>query len=88
MILGVHPPRFEERETVTAKEKFTKGQRVRLTAAGRAAFPKSQIVLGTVTGFGRNIPGLEAPTNSTVRVHPDGRSEASTYHMDFWEPAE
>jgi hypothetical protein len=73
---------------VTAREKFTVNQRVRMTPEAAAAFavhPRragvdNPAAFGTVRGFGRE-PDL-------VRVQRDGQKTVSSYSMNFWEPSE
>ena len=66
---------------------FRSGQRVRLSAEGVAM------------GFGKANPRYNRPTYSggvvtrvlgvrLIRVIPDGREVAITWHEDFWEPAD
>jgi hypothetical protein len=66
----------------TARERFTIGQRVTLSEAGRRLFgtrggAREGLTTGVVVGFGR------APCTS-VRVRRDGNKTAASYHMDFW----
>jgi hypothetical protein len=67
---------------MTAREKFTRGQRVRLTDYGEASFPRRRGATGVVIGFGRRGVG-----DALVRIRQDGRKTRESYHMDFWEPA-
>lgn len=72
---------------MTAREKFRKGERVRLTALaeknrlrifnGGRGTKGERVYTGVVVGFG------EAGT--AVRVQPDGRKTATVYLMDYWE---
>lgn len=64
-----------------ARDTFKKGDRVRLSAAGRARFHKgSGDRLGTVVGFSN--------FKECIRVLRDGNVEAATYHMNYWEVVE
>ena len=66
---------------MTAREKFTAGQRVQLTArALQAHLGKRSAHVGVVVGFGRAL------TSSVVAVRIDGTKAPSGYHMDYWEP--
>ena len=71
---------------MTAKEQFRVGQRVQLTARGRARVRQYEDmahqpdVYGTVVGFARDFyPEL-------VAVRREGRQTRQSYHMDCWEP--
>lgn len=56
--------------------KFSKGETVVLTRAGKKAFPKSEL-LGTVMSDERDFIDI-----ITVRV--DGRRTAERFHSSFW----
>ena len=61
---------------LTARDLFRKGDRVQLTTAGRERFPRSP-PMGVVIGFSYDSPfGL--------RVLPDGRKTAVTFHCADW----
>lgn len=71
----------------TAKEKFSEGQRVRMTKKAIAQYlqgtsdRRTGVVKGfPTTGFG-NIPKL-------VYIVRDGTRTKVSYHMDFWEVTE
>lgn len=64
---------------MTAREKFTKGQRVRLTELAIERGISQQHSMGIVVGFGHQSYG--------VMIRPDGVKTAKNYHMDFWESA-
>jgi len=67
---------------LTAREKFTIGQRVKLSAEGIALFSsRGGPVYGEVVGFARAALHV-------VRVVKDGNRAASAYHMDYWTGAE
>lgn len=61
-----------------ARSKFKKGDRVRLSQAGREHFrvnpPKVQT--GVVTGFPENL--------FFVHIRLDGQKAGASWHMDFW----
>lgn len=60
-----------------AKNLFTRGDRVCLSALGREHFPVARDT-GVVVGFGRS--------GNTIYVKRDGLKLATSWHMDFWEP--
>ena len=62
---------------MTAREKFRKGQRVKLTKAGRAI--SYHDLPATVVGFGR-------VNDVRVRVLIDGMKCPQSWHPDFWKP--
>jgi len=66
---------------LTAREKFTIGQRVKLSAEGLQRLAGADPVYGEVIGFARRVPHV-------VRVVKDGNRTASAYHMDFWTGAD
>ena len=67
---------------MTARDKFTIGQRVKLSSAGLAIFGVTgRSIYGEVVGFGRTALHV-------VRVVKDGNRAASAYHMDYWTGAE
>lgn len=73
---------------MAARERFRIEQVVRLSAAAAEFNIKvyagqgrgNRVSTGIVTGFGRRP--------EQVRIHPDGASTVTTFHMDFWEPIE
>lgn len=71
--------RLESFTEGTARTKFQKGDRVRLSSAGREHFrvnpPKVQT--GVVTGFPRNL--------FFVHIRIDGERSGASWHMDFWD---
>lgn len=65
---------------MTAREKFKKGDRVRLTVRGRALFYKKDPERrGTVIGFSTKA--------DCVSIIVDGNKPTTrtTYHMSYWE---
>jgi len=63
-----------------ARGKFSRGQRVRLSAEGqRSGIAPRSARAGTVVGFGR------APNAHVVWIVRDGCKASEAYHMDFWE---
>jgi hypothetical protein len=65
---------------VNARERFTKGQRVRVSEIGMSHFgPGGRLArsVGVVVGFGRE--------EHLVRVRRDGVKYAESYHEKFWE---
>jgi hypothetical protein len=70
-------------EAMTARDKFNLGDRVKLSAEGRAFFAarRKHDKLGTVVGFGlRRI-------SPVVGIRLDGNKSIYSYHADFWEMA-
>lgn len=75
---------------MTSQEKFTVGQRVRMTREaldrgldGRHA-KRSK---GIVKGIPKRATAAVDPS-LLVRIQRDGETFIKTYHMDFWEPDE
>ena len=67
---------------MTARDKFTIGQRVKLSSEGLALFSAGRdTVFGEVVGFSHRAPAI-------VRVVKDGNRTASAFHMDYWTGAE
>jgi hypothetical protein len=64
---------------MTAREKFTIGERVWLTREAKrcGVHANESAKSGIVSGFGRE--------SVYVRIIPKGVKCARTYHMDFWE---
>ncbi len=65
---------------MTAREKFSKGDRVRLTkTALEGGIGRSDRLgwTGTVVGFCKE--------NDCVRVITDNRRHGTAFHIDFWE---
>jgi len=68
---------------MTAREKFSLGDRVRESAAyPRSLQRRNLITTGVVVGFGF----LRNP--NVVRIRRDGTNHVTTFHMDFWERVE
>lgn len=64
-----------------ARDKFKKGDRVRLSESGRKRLHKGDgDRLGSVVGF--------SAFKECVRVLRDGNVEAATYHMNYWDVVE
>ena len=63
--------------------KFKSGDRVQMTAEGRARFPSNQSYTGYVVGsyhlLRQSVPGC-------VRVKRDGLKTADTWDENLWEP--
>lgn len=64
---------------LTAREKFPRGAKVRLSAKGEVTFPNRRTSTGRVVGFGRQ--------DHLVLIQPNGGKAYSSYHMDFWDVA-
>lgn len=63
---------------MTAREKFSKGDRVRLSAEGEERFSRRRSAhTGVVVGFGHVHTG--------VSILRDGTKTREAWHMDFWE---
>lgn len=71
-----------------AADKFTIGQRVRLSAEGikSGLAGKANRTTGVVKGF-PSKPEAHYDVRVLVRIHRDGVRQSGIYHMDFWEPA-
>jgi hypothetical protein len=69
--------------SMTAKDKFDRGQRVEMTkeALAQGLQPKRCPRFGTVVGYSKG-------NKSLVCVQIDGQGWAHAYHMDFWKPIE
>lgn len=73
----------------TATEKFTEGQRVKMTEKAIAAGlhgHKANRRTGVVKGFPQSTP--VGDPSMLVYVRRDGERSKRCYHMDFWEPEE
>lgn len=64
---------------MTAREKFQRGQRVRLSDEGRARTGARREFVATVVGYGRE--------DHLVTIIRDGLKTRECYHMKFLEPA-
>ena len=65
---------------MTAREKFTLGQRVEIADSWvRAGHYCPQVQTGTIIGFGRKV-------DNRVYVRHDGQKSRQGWHMDAWEP--
>lgn len=65
---------------ITARQKFMKGQRVKIADAWvRAGYYCPSIQTGIVVGFGRTVL-------ARVYVRHDGQKSRQSWHMDAWEP--
>lgn len=63
---------------MTARNRFSVGQRVELSPRGRGFSDRG--TLGTVTGF-------EPRDSELVRVKHDGDTHGRAYHMGYWQAA-
>lgn len=74
--------RREDARNMTAREKFTVNQPVRLSKKGKEALQWMKMVQrddhAIVRGFGRD------PAH--IRIQRDGCTSVDAFHMDFWEP--
>lgn len=66
-----------------ARDKFTKGQRVRFSAAGLASF-----VRGPRGGHTGIVVGFALYRPRVVRVQREGATQGMTWHMDYWDVCE
>lgn len=65
----------------SARDKFNKGDRVRLSESGRKRLHKGDVDRpGTVVGFSQ--------LKECVRILRDGNTEPMTYHMNYWDVVE